>query len=251
MGRRKAGLTALAALALIVAPAAARAQESLEVQPPAPQSQPSFRPRPAPTARPPLPPSNQLQEIPSVIPPTPQPPAPAPQMPPPPLPPPPPPASMLPTQPILPAIFRGCWDGRVEFLDSIEGMPGAPRVGVWTPKTYRICYQRIGSGPFELTFSQVGVDPNMKIVNPAGRMDLISTDGRDAARMRAQLHFDEFYLHRRGQTFAVDEETILDCAIQVGGAMLVRGQVFGRRDGVPWFRATWHAVFSRVGNLPE
>src|SRR6516225_3585360 len=101
MGRRRAGFTALAALALIVAPAAARAQESLEVQPPAPQSQPSFRPRPAPTARPPLP------------------------------------ASMLPTQPILPAIFRGCWDGRVEFLDSIEGMPGAPRVGVWTPKTYR------------------------------------------------------------------------------------------------------------------
>jgi len=49
----------------------------------------------------------------------------------------------------------------------------------------------------------------------------------------------------------VDEETILDCAIQGGGAMLVRGQVFGRRDGVPWFRATWHAVFSRVGNLPE
>ena len=33
--------------------------------------------------------------------------------------------------------------------------------------------------------------------------------------------------------------------------MAVRGQVFGRRDGSPWFRATWHAVFSRVGGLPE
>jgi hypothetical protein len=216
-----------------------------------------------------LPPSQQLQEIPSAITPTPEPPPLQPQLPPPQLPPPqlppplpppplppppvppPPPASMLHSQPILPAVFRGCWDGRVEFLDSIERMQEAPRVGVWTPKTYRICYQRIGNGPFELTFSQVGVDPNLKIVNPTGRMDLISTDGRDAARMRAQLHFDEFYLHRRGQTFAVDEETILDCAIQGGGAMLVRGQVFGRRDGGPWFRASWHAVFSRVGNLPE
>ena len=160
---------------------------------------------------------------------------------------------MLHAQPILPAVFRGCWDGRVEYLDSIERMFGAPEVGVWTPKTYRICYRRVGNGPFELTFSQVGVDLNTKIINPTGRMDLISTDGRDAARMRALLHFDEFYAHRHlgAQTFGVDEEAILDCDIRGGGAMLVRGQVFGRRDGSPWFRANWHAVFSRVGGLPE
>jgi hypothetical protein len=160
---------------------------------------------------------------------------------------------MLHAQPILPAVFRGCWDGRVEFLDSIERAFGAPKAGVWTPKTYRICYQRIGSGPFELTFSQVGVDPNTKIINPTGRMDLVSTDGRDAARMRALLHFDEYYAQRHlgSQTFAVDEEAILDCDIQSNGAMVMRGQVFGRRDGSPWFRASWHAVFSRVGGLPE
>jgi len=160
---------------------------------------------------------------------------------------------MLHAQPILPAVFRGCWDGRVDYLDSIERAYGAPKVGVWTPKTYRICYRRVGNGPFELTFGQVGVDPNTKIVNPAGRMDLISTDGRDAARMRAQLHFDEYYVHRRfgSQTFAVDEETILDCNIQGNGAMMMRGQVFGRRNGRPWFRANWHAVFSRVRGLPE
>ena len=160
---------------------------------------------------------------------------------------------MLHAQPILPAVFRGCWDGRVEYLDSIERAYGAPNVGAWTPKSYRICYQRVGSGPFELTFSQVGMDPHSKVINPTGRMDLISTDGRDAARMRALLHFDEYYLHRHfgHQTFAVDEEAILDCNVQSNGAMLVRGQVFGRRDGSPWFRASWHAVFSRVGGLPE
>jgi hypothetical protein len=31
----------------------------------------------------------------------------------------------------------------------------------------------------------------------------------------------------------------------------VRGTVFGRRDGHPWFRASWHAIFTRVGSLPE
>jgi len=245
---RRGGLVVLAAVAsFIAAPGAARAQQPLEVVPPAPQSQPGIRPRPAPTPPPPLPPSRQLQEIPSAITPTPALPPPQPQLPPP------PPPSTFHSQPILPAIFRGCWDGRVEFLDSIERMYGAPKVGVWTPKTYRICYQRIGSGPFELTFSQVGMDPHSKVINPTGRMDLISTDGRDAARMRAQLHFDEYYAHRRlgGQTFAVDEETILDCTVRGDGAMMVRGQVFGRRDGSPWFRARWHAVFSRVGSLPE
>ena len=141
----------------------------------------------------------------------------------------------------------------MEYLDSIERANGAPKLGVWTTKTYRICYQRIGSGPFELTFSQVGMDPHSKVINPTGRMDLVSTDGREAARMRALLHFDEYYTHRHfgSQTFAVDEEAILDCNIQNNGAMVVRGQVFGRRDGSPWFRASWHAVFSRVGGLPE
>jgi hypothetical protein len=160
---------------------------------------------------------------------------------------------MLQTQPVLPAVFRGCWDGRVEFLDSNQQMWGAPKVGVWTPKTYRICYRRVGNGPFELTFSQVGMDPNTKVVNPTGQMELVSTDGHNAATMRALLHFDEYYTNRRmgNRMFAVDEEAILSCVVQVNGAMLVRGQVFGRRNGAPWFRAAWHAVFSRVGGLPE
>lgn len=160
---------------------------------------------------------------------------------------------MLNAQPVLPAIFRGCWEGRVDYLDSIERQYGAPKTGLWTPKTYRICYRRVGSGPFELTFSQVGVVPNTKIVNPTGEMVLISTDGRYAARMKANLHFDEYYVGRRfrGHTFAVDEETILDCKIDSGGAMTVHGSVFGLRDRAPWFRASWHAIFERVSNLPE
>lgn len=238
----------LAAAALICAPRAARAQQTLEVAPPAAQSQPNIRIGPTPGAPPPVqPPSQQLQEIPQAATP-----APTPQILRQPLPPP-PPSSMLKAQPVLPKEFRGCWQGQVSYLDSIAREYGAPKVGPWTAKTYRICYKRVGSGPFELTFSQVGVVPNTKIVNPTGEMVLISTDGRDAARMKANLHFDEYYVGRRfrGHTFAVDEETILDCTIENGGAMMVRGAVFGRRDGAPWFRATWHAVFARVESLPE
>jgi len=156
-------------------------------------------------------------------------------------------------EPILPAIFRGCWQGEVRHLDSIERLPGGAKIGPWTPKTYRMCYRRVGSGPFELTLTEAGIAHNNKITNPEGRMDLLSTDGRSYASMRAFLHFDEYRAHATyfsGDTFPVDEVTKLDCEIEPDG-MHVWGQVFGRRQGQPWFRAWWHALFVHVPDSPE
>jgi hypothetical protein len=155
-----------------------------------------------------------------------------------------PPPSYQIQQPVLPAIFRGCWQGKVEFLDSIKQLPGAPKTGVWTPKTYRLCYQRYGDGPFRLTFSEAGIDRDSRITNPQSSMSLLSTDGRTYATMRALLHFDE-YNNRGGGTFAVDETARLQCDIEPDG-MHVIGSVHGTRDGDPWFRAYWHTVFVHV-----
>lgn len=234
---RLGALILLAAAILTLGTPNGHAQQTLELAPPAPQRQPPIATRPSPHARPPAeppPPSRQLQVIPPAATPA-------------------PPPARLSRQPVLPAVFHGCWDGRVRYLDSIHRLYGAPKVGPWTPKTYRICYRRVGNGPFQLTFSDAGVEHNPKIINPSGRMELISTDGRDTARMRALLHFDEYYsgLYFRGHTFSVDEEAILDCVIQSNGSMTVRGRVFGTRDGSPWFRATWHAIFSKIESLPE
>jgi len=150
-------------------------------------------------------------------------------------------------QPVLPAIFRGCWQGDVEFLDSIERLPGAAKIGTWTPKTYRLCYERYGSGPFQLTFTAAGVAQNSKITNTQGAMELLSSDGHTYATMRAQLHFDEYRNgdYFSGATFAVDETTRLQCDIQPDG-MHVIGSVRGTRDGDPWFRAYWHALFIHI-----
>src|SRR5262249_6500089 len=60
---------------------------------------------------------------------------------------------------VLPAVFDGCWQGRVDQLDWIKREPGARKVGFWTPKTYRLCYRRVGTGPFKLTFTETGVEP--------------------------------------------------------------------------------------------
>ena len=144
--------------------------------------------------------------------------------------------------PALPAVFRGCWQGAVNELDWIKRLPGAHRVGYWTPKTYRLCYRRVGSGPFTLTFTETGVAPSDKIINARGHVDALATNGRDWAKMRSKLHFDEFQVAAGpgGDTFAVDETAMLDCRI-TNNVMHVSATMYGTRDGAPWFRAHWTA----------
>ena len=147
-------------------------------------------------------------------------------------------------QPVLPAEFRGCWQGTVVGLDSNDRLPGAHKVGYWTPKTYRLCYRRRGDGPFQLTFSRMGVEANDSISNAHGTVVALSTDGHDYAKMRSRLAFDE-YSRDEGAAVPVDETTMLDCRIS-GDQMRVSANVYGTRDGEPWFRARWHAEFAQV-----
>ena len=230
----------------------ARAQSTLEVPGPAQQNQPYIPPRQAPPPWPTTPEGsdtgngNTIQLLP------PQFFQPQPQQPPPEQAQPsvPPPSYMAPmvNQPALPAIFRGCWQGEVEQLDWIRREPGAHKVGFWTPKTYRLCYKRVGNRPFTLTFTETGVAPNEKIIHPHGNVVPVRTDGRAYASMLAQLHFDEYgngrdsYAPSFAPTFAVDETTHLDCRIG-GDDMIVSADVYGTRDGEPWFKAHWRADF--------
>jgi len=249
-------VTFLAIVAGIVATPAsdARAQSTLEVPGPAQQNQPYIPPRQAPppnwnsAAGSDNPNGNTIQLLPPGLFMQPAKPA-APQ---------PPPArpyagpnaepntAPLTSQasPALPATFRGCWQGQVNQLDWIRKEPGAHKVGFWTPKTYRLCYKRVGTRPFTLTFTEHGIEPNEKIINPHGNVVPVSTDGRAYAAMRAQLHFDEYSSgwNPAAQTFAVDETTHLNCQI-AGDDMRVSADVYGTRDGEPWFRAHWRADF--------
>jgi hypothetical protein len=69
--------------------------------------------------------------------------------------------------------------------------------------------------------------------------------------MRSRLYFDEYKTRADGlspsATFAVDETTNLDCRIG-GDDMKVNADVYGTRDGEPWFRAHWRADFHRFEN---
>jgi hypothetical protein len=67
--------------------------------------------------------------------------------------------------------------------------------------------------------------------------------------MRSRLSFDEYRTHfdNSSPTFAVDESTNLDCRI-AGDDMIVSADVYGTRDGAPWFRAHWRANFRKFEN---
>ncbi len=205
------------------------------------QVQPQLSPAPRATLAPP-PPSNPEMQIPA------QPrqqawtPAPTPI--------PPPPRMSVPLvapQPVLPPVFRGCWQGTVDNVDSITRAPGGHKLGYWTPKIYRLCYKRVGNGPYQLTFGETDVVATAKIKYSKGSVEIKQTDGRSYAQFRAFLHFDEYHAGRNPglATFTVDEVTVLECQID-GDQMRVIADVDGRREDVPWFHAHWRATFVRV-----
>jgi hypothetical protein len=247
-------LPALFVALLVLIASTALAQSTLDL--PGAQRQPSITYRPPATPAPQYVPGSRIQTIPSR-------PMPSQAAAPPPLPVPATPSAPH-AEPVLPAIFRGCWQGEVYQLDSNERLPGGASLASWTPKTYRLCYERVGDAPFALTFTEAGIAHDSRIINAQGRMKLLSSDGRTYATMRAVLNFDEYRAHRHrvlddGGTFAVQEVTKLQCDIESDG-MHVQGQVMGRRDGDPWFRATWHTLFFHIpgrtdqvgaGGIPE
>ncbi len=247
-GTRARAVHLLVLMLSLFVPSAVGAQQTLELPMPRSQSTQPLRPRVRPPASP-VPSENSVRTIPQAPLPAAQPQAPPPQ----------PPPAQPQSQPVLPAVFRGCWQGVVDGVDRIVRLPGAPKLGVvWTPKTYMLCYRRVGNGPFQLTFTDTGVGSQglpgraARIINARGQLQLVSTDGRSYARMRAYLHFDEFRVPAGfgNPTFPVDEVTDLDCTIEADGMHAV-GVVYGERSGAPWFRAWWHTTFFHVRNLSE
>jgi hypothetical protein len=233
------------ATVILISTAAAFGQEILQVEPPASQNGARVAPVPRATTAPLTPPSNPEMQIPQQVPQEPAQPLwtalPTPAAPPPIA------VPMVAPQPMLPTEFRGCWQGTVEEVDSIQREPGGRKVGYWTPKTYRLCYKQVGGGPYQLTFGETDVVASAKIKYSKGRVEIVATDGRSFARMRAFLHIDEYRAgpNVSGETFAVDEDTLLDCQIDAD-RIRVSAKVDGRREDQPWFQAHWHTTFIRV-----
>ena len=151
----------------------------------------------------------------------------------------------------LPAAYRGCWQGVVSDVDSIEELNQRQHIN-WVPKSYRICYVQTAGGPFRPTLAESSFLINSEqIRNVKSTLKVITTDGRARATMRGLLQFDEvpvdvlFGLPRERDKAQVDELTNMDCEID-GNVMHVIARLYGQWNGEPWVRIAWHANFVNV-----
>jgi len=152
----------------------------------------------------------------------------------------------------LPEVFRGCWAGEVERVDSIVPLdPEAGRI-VWLTKSYTLCYKQTGyDGGWQLTFAEGSVSDRSEVWDQRQSIQVKSVSGSKRAELSAYLHFRAPQLNMFGQpTGAVntlDELTSLDCLVVSGGAaMQVSAQVFVEMDDRPSARITWHTQLRRT-----
>jgi len=135
----------------------------------------------------------------------------------------------------------------VNDIDSLTMLNG-PQIAAWVPKTYRICYVQSANGSFRPTISEAGMAANDQLQNVKGLLQVLSTDGRTSAQMRAYLRFDEAAPVSFGamqHVGSVDELTNMTCQIE-NGTMHVQARVYGQWNGRPWWFIGWHTDFVNV-----
>jgi hypothetical protein len=152
----------------------------------------------------------------------------------------------------LPRVFQGCWQGQVTHPDWLRALNGQPP-GLWITKTYRLCYRRVGQGPFVPTLATADVDSNSKpfdvVSGVRSTLRVLRTDGHSNATLRAFLHFDqpdvEFGI--LPGTATVDELTEMTGRLDKD-VIRVQGEVYAEWNQSPWCIITWHADFLRAPN---
>jgi hypothetical protein len=156
----------------------------------------------------------------------------------------------------LPRVFRGCWSGFVDSLDSIR--PLNPDLGrlIWLTKTYTLCYKQAGyKGKWQLTFAKGAVAAGREVSDQRQAIKVDSVTGPDRAELTAYLHFrTQGFVGFRGvaRPSTLDELTHLHCeAHPAQNLMFVRAEVFVETNGEPYAEVTWHANFFRTGEQAQ
>lgn len=175
----------------------------------------SAQPSATPSALPPLPPSSQILEIP------------------------------------LPQTFAGCWSAQVDHADKMRSNHWFyPDFLVrWWPKKYKLCFRRVGSDEWSITYGSTELNPQTGIFSgwmqtaPSQVTAWAITDGGAGARITIKSTYDF-----AGTGFVKHETAHLKCHPTTGTAMYVEGAmestgVNGNGIGPS---GTWHAEFART-----
>ncbi|MGH7932556.1 MAG: hypothetical protein ACREQN_05245 [Candidatus Binataceae bacterium] len=157
----------------------------------------------------------------------------------------------------LPKIFRGCWNGAVPQVDSLEQLDTSGGGIQWLTKSYTLCYEQIGAAHWKLTFAEGSVAEHWRVTDERQHIEVKTVDGPNRAHLVAYLHFrapqvNAFTGTATGQINTMDELTHLECNILPGGnVMQVRAQVFVENDEHPYAEITWHTDFQRYHGATE
>lgn len=199
-------------LALLLVPVAVSAQTLR------PQEAPSYQfPKPAPQEQLPAGSSQPTQEIPSLI----------------------------------PKQYKGCWEGTFRHPSDFQQLNALP-VGEWFSVTYDLCFKWTSDGASEVTLTKAGND-----VAEAARYNI--GNYQEPVSVRAvepggvvKLHGTAHFLNNGADI--VDENDLV-CELVNNTHVLdvertqlatCRGVPSAGCNGSPWYRATWHAQFTRV-----
>ncbi len=153
----------------------------------------------------------------------------------------------------LPSVFKGCWELVNDRQDGpVHLLPGAHTGCVYTQDSGRFCYQRTAGGDFAPTFSSLRLKAGLygHQSDEWSRVELLSTDGVAAMRMRFLLHHSDsasvipfvFSAHE-----AIDETHELSCRV-TGDTMYCEDHELGNLGGQPWCEAMHSDEFRRVPN---
>jgi hypothetical protein len=86
----------------------------------------------------------------------------------------------------LPQVFRGCWQGSVPRIDTLQPIdPDAGRT-IWLTKSYVLCYKQTGyNGKWDLTFAEGSVTDRRRVLDQRQSIRVKSVTGADHGTTRS------------------------------------------------------------------
>jgi hypothetical protein len=165
--------------------------------------------------------------------------------------------------PQVPQEFKGCWEATVSQADSWQHLQG-PRIGGWIPTTIRLCFRRVGDGPFTITFHDTKLDTDYAsehgytVSNFDEQTEVVSTDGKNQVKLHGVARMDQrgrILGFIPGPTVTIAATSDSSCVLIDGGEAInveatqverCSGSAAFDCNGEPWIQATWHARFHRT-----
>ncbi len=149
--------------------------------------------------------------------------------------------------------------------DSWQLLEGPP-LGGWIPKTFSLCFRRMGNGPFTITFHDTKLDTGYvsergyKVSNYDEQTEVVSTDSRNQVLLHSVARMDQrgkLLGLFPGPTLTIAASSDIRCVlvdqgetmnVELSGVDRCSGSEFWGCNGQPWVQATWHAQFHRTTN---